>query len=439
MKKNLLKPVERAKEESALITITGKPLSQFYKLPFEKGSRVLRLEVLELHSTFRVGKKTNLVERKLLSFKQGLLTVTIKLKNEAPERVYIWVEYDHLLVSCSVDTDETYLGRYAYHILRAMLWTGSLDFNKYYWPECFGVNTERSKYVDIIKKPNGPEIRLKKKFIGLFRPGDYFPEVKERVLEQRPTGAKHAVANLVPMGVGYCFANTDLQNFHSNHYPFLIPYVYAATAYLKTVKSYKSFVFNAQDVEGISVSPQQQELNSICFAMKKIASIRFSALPETVAEINRINEANHLEIFKLWNNALPLLVQQPFTHYLYTYGMRNVAGKPVRRDMKLAFFSMDIPVLSFLLRDKGDYYELQLRLKVKGKLLKLSSDSFGLFLVCDCVKTYLWYLLGAEMDYRLVWFFSKVNFRVQVPKGYYKAHFERYVEGIERWYVVKRV
>jgi hypothetical protein len=118
--------------------------------------------------------------------------------------------------------------------------------------------------------------------------------------------------------------------------------------------------------------------------------------------------------------------------------MRNVAGKPVRRDMKLAFFSMDIPVLSFLLRDKGGYYELQLRLKVKGKLLKLSSDSIGLFLVCDCVKTYLWYLLGAEMDYRLVWFFSKVNFRVQVPKGYYKAHFERYVEGIERWYVVKR-
>lgn len=425
------------------ITIAGKPLSQFYKLPFEKGSRVLRLAVLDqiairLHSTFKVRKSPNLVERKLLSFKQGLLTVSVKLENEAPERVYIKVEYDHLLVSCSVDTDETYLGRYAYHTLRAMLWTGCLDFNKYYWPECFGVKTERSKYVDIIKKPNGPEIRLKKKFIGLFRPGDYFPDVKERVLVPRLTGAKHAVADLAPMGVGYCFANTDLQNFHSNHYPFLIPYVYAATSYLKTVKSYKRFVFNAQDVEGINVSPQQQELNSICFAMKQLAAIRFSTLPEAVPEINRINEANQLEIFKLWNMALPLLVQQPFTHYLYTYGMRNVAGKPVRRDMKLAFFSLDIPVLSFVLRDKGDFFELQLRLKVKGKLLKLSSDSFGLFLVCDCVKTYLWYLLGAEMDYRLVWFFSKVNFRVQVPKGYYKAHFERYVKGIERCYVVKQ-
>lgn len=441
MKKNLLKPVEEAKEESAPITITGKPLSQFYKLPFEKGSKVLRLEVLELHSTFKVRKNPNLIGKKSLSFKQGLLTFSVKLENEAPERVYIKVAYDHLLVSCSVDTDETYMGRYAYHTLRAMLWTGCLDFNGYYWPECFGVNTERSKYVDIIKKPNGPEIRLKKKFIGLFRPGDYFPDVKERVPVPRPTGAKHAVADLALMGVGYCFANTDLLNFHSNHYPFLIPYVYAATAYLKTVKSYKRFVFNAQDVEGISVSAQQQELNSICFAMKKVAAIRFSAytaLPETVAEISRINEANLLEIFKLWNEALPLLVQQPFTHYLYTYGMRNVAGKPVRRDMKLAFFSLDIPVLSFVLRDRGDYYELQLRLKVKGKLLKLSSDSVALFLVCDSVKTYLWYLLDAEMDYRLVWFFSKVNFRVQVPKGYYKAHFERYVEVIERWYVVKR-
>ncbi|MBT2560606.1 hypothetical protein J7E50_07145 [Pedobacter sp. ISL-68] len=429
------------------VTIAGKPLSRFYQLPFEKESRVLRLAVLDqiaigLHSTFSVGKKPEQLAIASLSFDQGLLTVHVKLEGEEAIRVYIGVAYDCLLVSCNVDTDETYLGRYAYLTLRAMMRSGYCDFQEYYWPACFALDRERSKYVDVVKKTGGFSITLKKKFSGLFRPGDYFPDVTERTVVPRERLLdKHAVARLAPVSIGYCFANTDLLNFHTNHYPFLIPYVFLATAYLKTVKSFKRFVLNPQDVDGISLSPQQEELNSICLAMKELAAIRFNAnghLPEKVAETNKLNDANQLVLLKLWNKALPLLMQQRFTHYLYTYGMRNVAGKPVMRDMKLIEFSMEVPVLSFVLRDEGDYYELELKLKVKGKLLKLSSDSVALFLVCDRVKTYLWYLLEAEMDYKLVWFFSRVNFRVQVPKGYYKEFFEGFVEGMEKWYVVKR-
>jgi len=428
------------------ITIAGKPLSRFYQLPFEKGSRVLRLAVLDqiasaLHSTFSVGKKPDLPVIQSLSFDQGLLTVHVKLGGEEA-RVYIGVEYDCLLVSCSIDTDESYLGRYAYLTLRAMMRSGYCDFQEYYWPECFALGNKRSRYVDVVKKPGGFTITKKKKFSGLFRPGDDFPDVTERAVVPRERLLdKYVMARLAPVSIGYCFANTDLQNFHTNHYPFLIPYVFSATAYLKTIKSFKRFVFNPHDVDGISLSPQQEELNSICFAMKEIAAIRFNAnahLPEKVAEINAINNANQLALLKLWNKALPLLMLQRFTHYCYTYGMRNVTGKPVMRDMKGVEFSMDIPVLSFVLKDEGDYYELQLKIKVKGKLLHLNTDQPGLFLVCDRGKPYLWYLLEAEMDYKLVWFFSKVNFRVQVIKGYYRAFFEGFVEGVGKWYEVRR-
>jgi len=175
--------------------------------------------------------------------------------------------------------------------------------------------------------------------------------------------------------------------------------------------------------------------------MKPLAAIRFSAnsnLPETAAKVKAVNDANQLALFKLWHKALPLLMQQRFTHYFYTYGLRNVNGKPVMRDMKLVDFTMEVPVLSFVLKDEGDYYELQLKLKVKGKSLHLNTDQPGMFLVCDRAKPYLWYLLEAEMDYKLVWFFSRVNFKVQVPKGYYSEFFEGFVEGVERWYEVKR-
>jgi len=428
------------------ITIAGKPLSRFYELPLEKGSRGLRLAVLDgigsgWHSTSSVGKKPEQLAITSRSFDQGLLTVHVKLGGEEA-RVYLAVEYDCLLVSCSVDTDESYLGRYAYLTLRAMMRSGYCGFQEYYWPGCF-VLGKRSKYVDVVKKPGGFTITSKKKFSGLFRPGDDLPDVTERTVVPRERLLdKYAAARLAPVSIGYCFANTDLQHFHSNHYPFLIPYVFAATAYLKTVKSFKRFVFNPHDVDGISLSPQQEELNSICFAMKEIAAIRFNAndhLPEKVAETNKLNDGNQLALLKLWNKALPLLMQQRFTHYFYTYGLRNVTGKPVMRDMKLVEFAMEVPVLSFVLRDEGDYYELELKIKVKGKLLRLSSDSIALFLVCDRVKPYLWYLLEAEMDYKLVWFFSRVNFRVQVLKGYYREFFEGFVHGVGKWYEVKRV
>jgi len=428
------------------ITIAGKPLSRFNQLPFEKGSRVLRLAVLEqiasrLYSTLSGGKKPEPLAITSLSFDQGLLTVHVKLGGEEA-RVYLLVAYDKLLVSCSVDTDDTYLGRYAYLALRAMMRSGYCDFQPYYWPECFALGNKRSGYVDVVKKPGGLTITLKKKFSGLFRPGDDLPDVTERTVVPRERLLnKQAMARLAPVSIGYCFANTDLLNFHSNHYPFLVPYVFAATAYLKTVKSFKRFVFNPHDVDGISLSPQQEELNSICFAMKELAAIRFNAnghLPEKVAEINAINNANQLALLKLWNKALPLLMQQRFTHYFYTYGLRNVTGKPVMRDMKQVEFAMEVPVLSFVLKDEGDYYELELKIKVKGKLLHLNTDQPGLFLVCDSAKPYLWYLLEAEMDYKLVLFFSKVNFKVQVIKGYYREFFEGFVDGVEKWYEVKR-
>ncbi|WP_293308080.1 hypothetical protein [Pedobacter sp. UBA5917] len=426
-----------------LKTIGGKPLSRFYKLPFAKGSRILTLQVLEMHTAFRVRKNPNLLAMASLSFNVGMLTISVKLDKEEPAKVYLFVAYDCLLVSCSIDTDETYLSYCAYRALRAMMWNGCHDFDEYYWPECFNVDTEQSEYIAVINSGNRLKVALKEKFKGFYKPDDYFPEVVERVVVPRAAVVgKQLITNVDSVGIGYCFANTDLVKFHTNHYPFLVPYLFTLNNDGKRFKQYNGFVFNAHDIGGINLSPQQLMLNDICFAMKKIALIhrnKHDDLPETLLEINLFNNANELELFYLWNRALPLLVQQPFTHYLYSFGMRNIAGKPMKKNMEPLAFSLTVPVLSFVLTDKGNYYEFLLRLKVNGKVLQLSKSDVALFMVRDKAKPNLWYLLGAEMDYRLMCFFSRVNFRMQVPKGYYKAFFERYVEGLERFYEVRRM
>lgn len=420
------------------IMLAGKPISQFYKLPFDKNTRILRLNVLESHKELKVGNiRSTMVERKLLSFKKGILTMRVKLENEHPVRVYLKVEYSQLLVSCSVDTDESYFGRYAYHALRATLGIGYYDFAKYYWPECFNEMTGKSKYIDIICDRNGIEIKLKKKFKGFFRPDDTFLHLSERkVLDRASLGETFAIPNN-ENSLGYCLLNTDPVRFHSNHYPFLIPYIFSLNPNHRTLKSFDGFIFENDNTEQLELSTNQIELNSICYEMKKIVTIHFKGFgdgDEHGAVIDEMNLKNQRKIFELFNKALPLLCMQPFTHYLFTYGMRNVRKKSLKKRMEDARFSMDIPRLNFLLSDKGEYYELKLRFKVNGKILLFCEDRTATFFICSTSKPTLWYLLESETDSTVVLFFSHKNFRIQIPKGYYQEHFEPYINEIKKYY-----
>jgi len=419
--------------------LAGKPKSQFYKLPFDKSTRILRLNVLESHTELRAGNRPYyMVERKPLSFKKGVLTMRVKLENEPPVKVYLKVEYDHLLVSCNIDTDENYLGRYVYRTLRAMLWNEFHDFEEYYWPECFNEATGKSKYLQVICDRYGVDIRLKEEFKGFFRPDDYFLDISERkVLERQHVTDGFATLNNEYL-IGYCLANTDPVRFHSNHYPFLIPYKFSLNADNNTVKSFTGFLFEEDDsFEQSELSANQTELNSICYEMKKMARIQFREYGdnnERSDEIDDLNFSNKGKIFELFTKALPMLSREPFTHYLFTYGLRNIQKKPMKKDMQVARFSGDVPSLNFLLSDKGDYYELKLRFKVKGKIFLFCEDRIAMFFICSSSNLTVWYLLECETDSRVVLFFSRKNFKIQIPKGYYKEHFEPYVDEIKKQY-----
>ena len=129
-----------------------------------------------------------------------------------------------------------------------------------------------------------------------------------------------------------------------------------------------------------------------------------------------------------------MLSREPFTHYLFTYGLRNIQKRPMKKDMQVARFSNEVPSLNFLLTDKGDYYELGLRFKVGRKVLLFCEDRIAMFFICSSSNPTIWYLLESETDSRVVLFFSRKNFKIQIPKGYYKEHFEPYVDEIKKHY-----
>ncbi len=418
--------------------LAGKPKSHFFKLPFDKNTRILKLNVLNAHTDFRPGNLSYyMVEKKVLTFKKGVIAMRVRVENEPPVKVYLKVEYDHLLVSCNVDTNDTYLGRYAYLTLWVMLWNEYHDFNEYFWPECFDEKTGKSKYLEVICDRYGIDIELKKQFKGFFRPGDLLPAISEReVMERKPTIMERPTLNMECL-IGYCIANTDPIRFHSNHYPFLIPYSFSLNADCKTVKSFTAFIFEKESLENLELSSNQNELNQICYKMKKIAKIHFREYGDTEersVEKRDLNVTNRMKIFELFNQALPLLSLQPVTHYLFTYGMRNIQKRPMKKDMQVARFSCEIPRLNFLLNDKGNYFELRLRFKVKGKVLLFCEGKIAMFLVCSSSNPNEWYLLESEADANVVRFFSQTDFKIQIPKGYYKEHFEYYINEIKKHY-----
>lgn len=429
------------------ILIGGKPLSRFYKLAFEKGSRILKQQLLDAHTDFGVAdKRYYLYSKDVISFKRGLVTMEVSQIDEKwtiykPTRIYFKVEYDHLLISCALDTDNAYLSWDAYIALRLMMQRGEVDFQEYYWHACFDEVTGRSKFVRVFNDRQGFDVKLKDGFKGLFRPDDPFPVVDERkVLERALVKPTTNTFTLTAKGIGYCLADTSLRSYHSNHYPFLIPYVFKANAKVRTVKSYERFVFNEADAADLSHSHEQEELNEACFEMKRVALLctrAYGDTPEKIQEITDTNASNKKKIHKLWNRVFPLLVTQSFTHYWFTYGMRNVQKRPMKKLLKPTAFTVEVPRLSFLLTDRGDYYELFLRFKVKGKRMEFSDDRQALPLVCSQNHPELWYLLEAELDANIVVFFGGFKYRIQVLKAYYTEHFERYVKGLERFYEVE--
>lgn len=113
--------IKNSKEKvrwSLIEQITKPGKYHYYALPFNKGTVTLTLDTLNKHSEFRFPKHPYLpIRKKTISFQNEILILGIRLGEEKEEKVYIQVLQTELRISCTVDTDQTYLSRYAYFAL----------------------------------------------------------------------------------------------------------------------------------------------------------------------------------------------------------------------------------------------------------------------------------------------------------------------------------
>ena len=347
----------------------------FFRLPFTPNTRILTEDTLNHYSGIRKPRRGYLsIKTRKISFINELLTLGVILDNEPEELVYMKVTTSELLVSCSVDSHENYLSRYAYFsLLRLMYYHSQYDFEEYYWPGFFDPKTGQSKYLMIHKSKDNLHVSSKVRYKGFYKPGNQFPVISQNLGSLRtaiPYVQEQAPSETYIV-LGFCLADANSEWHRTNHYPFLIPYTGTLNKAKTELKSFTTFILSEMQLPQIDLTDEQQSLLEICFEMNNIALV---ARPEykddsvKLAEKREQNQRNYKQLFELWQKALPLLSGRLYTHYYYTFGMRNVKGKPRRSSMKPCSFSNETPEICFLWKDKGDYYKLELRLRLGGKI-----------------------------------------------------------------------
>lgn len=415
----------------------------FFRLPLESGSVKLTLKTLNRHSDFRRPEKPYLrIDIRKIYFRNEVLTIGVKLNGEFEERVFIRVKEKELLISCTVDTDETYLSRYAYFGLIEMMWVKDFyNFEEFYWPDFFDRKTGKSKYLDIVNDRSGMDILLKPKYVNFYKPGHKLVSPNDSEIIPRAHLIREEVNVDLENGyaIGYCLADTNLHSLHSNHFPLLVPYCGIPTKNRDAIKSFQKFILRPETELPISFTPLQVRLNEICFKMLEIASItssRFRSSPEEMEQIKKDNDDAGINVFHLWQGAITLVNSQLYTHYHFTYGIANLSRKPRKKHIEVCKFSMEIPKLCFFRFDKGDYYEIHLRFRIRNRTFVPYESSTSFFL-SPKINPMTFYLLGNLSDYKIASFFAKHSFKLAVLKVHYKNEFKDFMDQLAEFYEVK--
>ncbi|WP_199118915.1 hypothetical protein [Pedobacter sp. ASV28] len=107
--------------------------------------------------------------------------------------------------------------------------------------------------------------------------------------------------------------------------------------------------------------------------------------------------------------------------------MRNIKGKPSKQDMKPCIISNEVPEICFLWKDKGDYFKLELRFVVGGKMHEVSQFFDTAFFITASGDPKRYFLLSSVTECELIAFFSKSNFQLLMVKTHYEDYCREFV------------
>ncbi|UKJ07902.1 hypothetical protein [Solitalea lacus] len=405
-------------------------LTEPYILSFENNDFTLTQEVLNKHSDYRQNNRRYVsVSTEELAFQDGILKIRVSIHGDTEELLCLKVTPKDLWIWCSKMGINNTLSRHAYFGLNSYVFIGGANsFKPYYWPE---FSKEKNKFLNISKTYSSFNIQVKPQFGQFFRPGVTLlndPEVYDTNFLPPASVQSHLAGETI---VGYTLAHTSLRSYHSQHYPFLIPFCGKASKDRSSVVTFETYLQQLAKEPVLLYTDEQQVLNAYCTQMQKIALLNQTVGNDLVKETKEEQLARKKLLFGYWQAVLPLIIKQRFTYRHYSYGMKNIKGKPRKLEMLACSFSHEDPRLSFYMYDKGDHYLLRLKIKINNRYADLNNLRIPFFLAGN--KNCL-YLLSSLLDEELIDLFHQSDYKLSILKEHFKDFYETYLVHLSNAY-----
>jgi hypothetical protein len=196
------------------------------------------------------------------------------------------------------------------------------------------------------------------------------------------------------------------------------------------IVSFKQFGRADKPIPNITYTANQELLNDIGFRQYGIAKVY-----DGLAEKEKKNELPKLkeDLLSLWEQAISLLLKEKYVYGYYTYWLRYLKDKPRKADIRDCKFSLERPVLSFVLKFHQDHFSLTALASVNGNTLKFNHKPH-LFVFDE--TTELWYLMPTVQDDDLLMWMLSYNNRLTILKEHFTEFQNMFLEKLSLCYTV---
>jgi hypothetical protein len=404
------------------------PDTFFYTIPIDQpGQRVTR-EMLARHFPEPKGRRAHMgIHTEYKAFKNGLISVEVKTPDNSENMLFLHVGLAELDVACTCGMPEGKLCYHAYMGLYSIAWLHYLELDWFYWPGISADDSIRNKFLITDIHKDWVSVKPKPIYGNIFKSGIGFKGDQALSIKQ-PASILYAVSR-DKEAIAYCLAYNVGNQFNS-HLPVLIPCLGVTSKSNKEMVSFKQFGRRDKPIANITYTQNQQQLNDISFQQYEIVKRQYSSSGE--GKKYEMVEAKQA-MLTLWEQVMPLLLNEKYTYRYYTYWLKYLKGKPRKTDMRDCKYSLERPVLSFLLKFNQDHFSLTAIVSVNGNALKF--DYKPHLFVFDEITELCYLMASVQDDDLLMWMLSN-NRRLTVMKEHFVEFHDTFLAKLNSCYLV---
>lgn len=310
---------------------------------------------------------------KFISYKNRQLVLLNSWENKS-YTLTLQVDESYLLVCCGCGNNSDSICRHAYAGIYTILW----HLGEYYFERlrpCAAIDLafkhtncfDKKESVAGIDAAPRPELN----YVFGMSEAETAPIAAALSFKSSPANSVAAES-----GEGLCYIIAI--SYRCKKLPALLPCLGKLNNNRTDIKFFNGFLSGIDGKSGNELTNEQKELNSYSFELWKMVEDLPGHLLQT--EVKEDEKQNFETAFSHWMKLLPLLLKQPYIYAYFLFGVRELKKRPKKTRIQKIKLSALVPVLKFVLLDKGAYYQLHMQVWIQGKEIKSCSTAITFFI-----------------------------------------------------------